>query len=133
MIELTTENVLDALEKAVEEKGESFVYSNQDGVSSRNKFGSSSGIMCHYVHWNDRTPVSGCIAGNVLHRLGVSLDTLSEHEKRPIRSVLEDFEDEGIVTFEDGYKVTMMLSHAQGAQDGGKTWGDALKAAKNMI
>jgi hypothetical protein len=131
MIELTEENVLDALEKAVEEKGEDFIYVNNEGHSSRNKFGETAAIMCHYVHYDDGTPIAGCIAGNVLNRLGVSLDALSDYETQPIKTVLINLTDAEEVTFDS--KVSLLLSNAQCAQDGGQTWGDALKAAKNAL
>jgi hypothetical protein len=133
MIELTQENVLDALEKAVEEKGEDFIYVNNEGHSSRNKFGEAAAIMCHYVHYDDGTPIAGCIAGNVLNRLGVSLDILSEKETQPIRIVLSELMDEEVVTLAFDSKVSLLLSTAQCAQDGGQTWGDALKEAKNAV
>jgi hypothetical protein len=111
MIEITQEKFMSALRDAVAEKGDGYVYSRLDGYAG----------MCLYVH--DDGP--GCIMGNALHRMGVSLEFLSSAEGEGITSVLEYLYCRGII---GDYSTLDLerLSSIQAAQDCGSTWGKAV-------
>lgn len=132
MIEINQTNILDALEEAVAEKGPEYVYANEWGQSSLNEIGESSGISCNYVHGEGENLIPGCIAGNVLNRLGISLGTLTLFERSPVEDVLIGLADEGYINRVE-FSVAEIIQAAQTAQDLGFSWGDALKAAKNTV
>lgn len=134
-ITLTTENVLAALEAAVQEKGADYVYPRE-----RDEYGYAIDVdSCLYV----KNGAPSCLVGHALHSLGVPLEAMSNHEGAGANTVLSYLEDEGIVTFEkaepdeDGYqgwsKVQTLVFYAQSNQDSGKTWGDSLDAARHEI
>lgn len=127
-IVLTVENVTLALIAAVKEKGEDYVYVNANGEiagQSDNTFGT----MCNYVHnLGEPAECPGCIVGNTLNRLGVSLITLSGYERRGALSLLESLARAELVTYEDD-SLVYILARAQTKQDNGGTWGAALEFA----
>jgi hypothetical protein len=111
MIEITQEKFMSALRDAVAEKGDDYVYSRLDGYVG----------TCLYVH--DDEP--GCIMGNALHRMGVSLDQLGDKEGEGITSVLEYLHNRGIIGDYPSLDLEK-LSSIQAAQDCGSTWGKAV-------
>lgn len=71
---------------------------------------------CVYVHEGEPS----CLVGQILHRHGVSLDMLSQHE----------FEGAWTVAFQLASaddKARGFLLAAQTAQDRGQTWGEAVE------
>lgn len=116
MIDLTLEKVTVLLHEAVQERGSDYVYRNPDGSSD-----------CLYVHGNPDGPAApGCIVGWVLHKAGISLEVLEQHEHKPARTVVECLPyDNGIpLRSEDG--VTTLLRTVQQWQDRGEPWGSAV-------
>lgn len=125
MIELTMERTKELLAEAVAERGEEYVYVTPDGVQVTPE----CGINCSYVHHRNvegplPEPVAGCIAGLVLHKAGISLETLTEHENEPADVALADLEREAAVRVEGG--VSMLLRRVQRRQDNGTAWGTAV-------
>jgi hypothetical protein len=125
MIELTMERTKELLAEAVAERGEEYVYTTQDGKQVT----PDSGINCFYVHRRNAEgelpePVAGCIAGLVLHKAGVSLETLEERENEPADVALMRLASNDVIRGESG--VPMLLRRVQRRQDKGTAWGTAV-------
>lgn len=108
---------LEALNAVVDEKGGDYVY--EGGRMSRT-----------YAAYDEPS----CIVGNALHRLGVSISTLTEMDRRTIdgaaissRKVLEVLEGSGFILDNDA---VMLLATAQVLQDAEIPWGDAVRMAR---
>lgn len=116
MNKITTANetVLATLREVVAESPD-YVYSNPVPSDER----PDPDMSCMYVHGD----VPGCLIGHVLHRLGVPLGELAKREGGAAYIVADDF----LRGVSGG--VLSRLDFAQGAQDSGKTWRDALIAA----
>lgn len=117
MAVITFDMVLEALNAAVDEKGSDYVY--EGGRMSRT-----------YVAYDEPS----CIVGNALHRLGVSISTLTEMDRRTIdgaaissRKVLDVLEGSGFILDNDA---VMLLATAQVLQDAEIPWGDAVRMAR---
>lgn len=108
--DLTVEMVTPVLEALVAEFGEGYVYKEEVRKAGRD-------AECLYQE--DGKP--SCIVGHVLYRLGVKYD--SEWEYWGARRVLGDAPEE----------VKEGLSRAQGYQDCGKTWGEALSSYRRYL
>lgn len=125
MKNITLTEALDALKQAVDERGETFRYTDRYPTED---YGSG----CTYVV--NESPA--CLAGAALDKLGVPLDALkaldlasggvgsttiaSEAAERVLRSF--DIEMSG--------QAARALRTAQAAQDYGQDWGSALNAAE---
>lgn len=114
---ITFDMALEALNAVVDEKGDDYVY--EGGRMSRT-----------YAVYD----VPSCIVGNTLHRLGVSISTLTEMDRRTIdgaaissRKVLEVLEGSGFILDNDA---VMLLATAQVLQDAEIPWGDAVRMAR---
>lgn len=114
---ITFDMALEALNAVVDEKGDDYVY--EGGRMSRT-----------YAVYD----VPSCIVGNALHRLGVSISTLTEMDRRTIdgaaissRKVLEVLEGSGFILDNDA---VMLLATAQVLQDAEIPWGDAVRMAR---
>ena len=117
MAVITYDMVLEALNAVVDEKGGDYVY--EGGRMSRT-----------YAAYDEPS----CIVGNALHRLGVSISTLTEMDRRTIdgaaissRKVLEVLEGRGFI-LDNG--AVMLLATAQVLQDAEIPWGDAVREAR---
>lgn len=117
MTPITFDMALEALNAAVDEKGDDYVYEGE-------------GTFCAYVANGEPS----CIVGNALHRLGVSIPTLAEMDYCAIGGavitspkVLEVLEYRG---FTLDYDAVMLLSAAQTLQDDQVPWGDAVRVAR---
>ena len=117
MAVITYDMALEALNAVVDEKGGDYVY--EGGRMSRT-----------YVAYDEPS----CIVGNALHRLGVSISTLTEMDRRTIdgaaissRKVLEVLEGSGFILDNDA---VMLLATAQVLQDAEIPWGDAVRMAR---
>lgn len=117
MAVITFDMALEALNAAVDEKGSDYVYGG--GRMSRT-----------YAAYDEPS----CIVGNALHRLGVSISTLTEMDRRTIdgaaissRKVLEVLEGSGFILDNDA---VMLLATAQVLQDAEIPWGDAVRMAR---
>lgn len=136
----TPEEVIEALEAAVAERGRDYVYVNPDGQRAGELDEHDAMSSCHYVHGDK----PGCIVGYVLHSWGVPLSALAEHEgaaaQQPINQELPyivskfpDTNDKGYShASAQVYEIARILGAAQGAQDSGSTWQYALEAAKSV-
>lgn len=108
-ITLSTEQVLQYLDEAVEEKGEYYIAEPQ------------------YVLGDDVC----CIGGWVMHRAGVPLSELMRWDAQGYSNLqaLADAGDLGDVTVENqGWS---MLAHAQRQQDKGRHWGVVVENVKD--
>jgi len=116
MKHITKEDALRALEEAVAEKGEDYIYQYTDSDDPRNS-------ICLYVY--DGAP--SCIAGDALHRLGIPLSAFEDHEGDTIDKVALRVDWPLHVDAVD------VLYEAQCVQDGGRSWGEALAAAREAV
>jgi len=123
-IDLTIENVIEALKEAVAEKGEEYVYVNKYGQSALDDDGYPSGISCHYLDL-DSNP--SCIVGNVLYRLGVPFNEMYDNGEDS-SALVKRLHQEGVISAVQ-LGVLPILYTAQGMQDMGATWGVVLEKA----
>jgi hypothetical protein len=117
VIELTVTKVKDLLAEAVALKGADYVYTTPDGKQGSVDYQPT----CLYVHGSR----PGCIVGHVLNKAGVSLARLREEERNDASNVLRNLRED--LAYEDG--VSQLLQDAQGAQDEGVPWGEAVRQA----
>jgi hypothetical protein len=83
---------------------------------------------CFYVHGAGEDAQPGCLVGHVLYRHGVSLDDLAAHEGAGAHDVTTALVD--LMGEPDAVRETLgALLEAQGQQDDGATWGEALAEA----
>lgn len=133
MIELTAENVTDALKFVVNEKGENFVYVNDFGVPMVDSDGTRTHANCQYVHMSSGEPMCGCIVATALNHLGVPLSAILPYEGDAAHQVLNNLVTDGIIgmcSFDDPSRD--ILQRAQESQDKGNTWGKALEYALSV-
>ena len=123
-IEITTEKMLGALEKVVEEAGRDYTYPLEDLAAFNDS--------CRYVI--DGRPA--CIVGRALHRLGVPIEDLSQVEDESAYRAIELLVNRGTVTV-DGIGPGDVASAAQSVQDRSpkwtaarRDWGHALEMAR---
>lgn len=114
MARFTDEQVFATLREVVAERPE-HVYEKPEG------WGPDGAIQCFYVHPDG----PGCLVGQVMHRLGVSLEEMSQHEG----SGPYVFQRAGHIS----HFAADVLETAQSSQDEGDTWGDALSAAERHM
>lgn len=124
-IMLTLENVIPALQDAVDSKPNGYIYINPDGEQARY----IGGVACSYVDECKNEP--SCIVGHALHALGVSLITLHENEGTPAHFLLDTLEEEGIAVATSD--VVNLLKRVQGEQDLGTSWVDAVTYGLDRI
>lgn len=108
------ELVLATLKAVVDEAGPDFIY--------RPKLMNGQEI-CFYVNADTETP--DCIAGHVLHRLGVPLSVLAAQEGNCVSEL-----DPGDSSVWLAGPALQVLEEAQEIQDQRKPWGDALYGAQ---
>jgi hypothetical protein len=111
---ITDEKIMATLREVVAERPE-FIYQKPPASEGRVP-------VCRYVHGD----VPGCLIGHVLHRLGVSLETLSVQEGQPAQHLTETL---GI----GGDAVRWAMGAAQSVQDSGSTWSEALAGAEREL
>lgn len=113
--DVTEDQYLQAIHDAVAERGENWVYPfGKEGW----RIGDSEN-SCRYVR-SDK-PEPACIVGEVLHRVGVPLGDLSQHEGRAASVTLPTLGMPGSMK-----AVLDALDDAQTSQDLGSSWGQAL-------
>lgn len=116
-ITIDYDTALNLLQRAVNEKGEDYVYKRKE------PFGS-----CMYF---DENKQPDCIIGHVLSYLGITYDNLStatlKGEDVNITAVNTLMYHKVIAT--DSVKTKTLLKKAQIYQDEGSTWGTALELA----
>lgn len=131
-IHVTYQQILDSLQKAVDDRGEDYIYQ-----PPRDENGNTDGV-CLYVH-HDQKP--GCIVGYVLADLGVPLDTLKQFDPQRdndgtfinlklAEGVVWGLIDQDILEFaslEDQNKALYKLRAVQNQQDRQKPWGQAIR------
>jgi hypothetical protein len=110
--EITDETVLSTLREVVAERPE-YAYSAPSHLKAN-----PDAPDCFYVHKDEEGEcvAPGCVIGVVLHRLGIPLETLAEHEGstvHQIRALMPGVSPEVLNT----------LNLMQSRQDVGKPWG----------
>jgi len=113
---LTYQSALDALEKAVADRGEEYVYPRQ---------GTSYNSSCLYWHKDEQAP--GCLVGLVLHQLGVSAEVLESFGPASIKMLATSLPYLGGVEMSPA--AIGLMAAVQRYQDRGEPWGVALKLA----
>lgn len=121
-MEITGTQVLETLKAVVAERPD-YVYeapAHQVHMDPEGLINST----CFYVHADEdgSNERPGCLVGEVLHRLGVPLAELAEHEGNGASQVARVF---GV----DDRDALTVLDEAQCHQDQGVAWGRALEAA----
>lgn len=116
--------VLETLRKVVSERPD-YMYEAPEHMTSE-----GSQLSCFYVHTDadGNNPTPGCVVGELLHRLGVPLETLALCEGQgawtAVPAVLDITGHPNAVG-----EVIDVLTSVQDHQDHYSTWGVALKAA----
>lgn len=85
---------------------------------------------CSYTHYEGGASVPNCIVGQAAFNLGVSIEDLSKVNECSLRFIADSMTLEWLDAPADDAKVYVSwLSNLQAAQDGGDTWGEALRKA----
>jgi hypothetical protein len=85
--------------------------------------------VCSYVRYDEDGLVPNCIVGQAAFNLGISLDELLKVNTCGIRHLATFIKPEWLSVGENDDVHVAWLGALQGAQDGGETWGDALRIA----
>lgn len=129
----TAEDILEAMAKAVEARGEDYkyIYPKVDTPDYWGEMKSVPSDSCLYVDPNDGTP--SCIVGHAIHTLDPeAFQHLAEAEREnpdtqvALRLIEEGFLPEGFWV-EEAARIAQV---AQTAQDSRLTWGEALQIAR---
>lgn len=124
MEQITARRALELITDVVDRAGEDFVYEHKDMTDLRGSFeygGLSRG--CRYVEEGHPS----CLVGHVLVRAGVAIETLNKLDVLGVSA--KSLADYGVRV--DG-KASNVLCTAQRVQDSGKSWGEALRMARQM-
>jgi hypothetical protein len=108
----------EAIRAAVAQRGRDHLYTGQDGRAP------VRGSNCWYVH--QKTGEAGCVIGLALNLLGITLEQLAENEGENADQLLSRL---GIGTARERAAAIV----AQGRQDGGATWGEALDTYDKLL
>jgi hypothetical protein len=129
-VNLTLTGVREAMAAAVAERGPDYDYKAVHD-------------SCRYTFYEQVGDAAvlrpGCLVGDVVHRLGVSLETLAVWNDSGCGDLLEHLCDAGFIEYADGEAaeyVPFYLATAQEIQDvggEGHTWGDALRIAEGTL
>ena len=126
MTTITRDQMINALERARDERGEGFVYTEHYGGEN----------ACQYVVENeDGKAEAACIAGNALLRLGVPISVLKKMDVAAEggASAVMDRRSVATILLNAGFDLTpkalLAASYAQAEQDSGRTWGQAVAEA----
>ncbi|UJQ86913.1 hypothetical protein SEA_TREAT_78 [Streptomyces phage Treat] len=145
MIKVTGAVALNILRRVVTERGSSYVYVNPEGKKAGS--GEYTNPNCYYVHdvvdpegdGYGVKQVPGCIVGNFMHKLGVGFKIMQHEENNTSDSLVDaimvsrhEKDENGEQKFEFTDTAKRVLRAAQSKQDGGATWGEALKYAEEM-
>lgn len=124
MKNVTYKETLEAMKAAVSEKGEEYVYERQEHPSM-----GAHGSLGICLNTTPDGKAAGCIVGDTLHRLGVSLTWLgcTENINCSAGGLLSKLRHEELYDFD--YNSLRLLSEAQSLQDTGTPWGEALSKA----
>ena len=110
-MKFTYDQLLGALEGAVEEMGEHYIYPP-----------SVDGRQCRYTHGPVGDLSCGCLIGHALYRLGVNLEDLTEYDGtgEPDDTAARD------LPYWADWKASALASGVQSRQDDAMEWGRAL-------
>lgn len=132
MLHIDKDKALELLKAAVELKGEDYVYKKVNG-------------SCMYVDipwvWDDEVEhyvyvpeeaTHSCLIGVALHLAGIPLAAFTDLfvNEEDASAALYALQEEGLVEFDE--IVSRIFMKAQGFQDQGLTWGEALRAAESV-
>jgi hypothetical protein len=116
-VEITLDESKQYLGEAVKEKGAEYVYKNVTHPDNGSE-------TC--VYFDPKTKKPSCLVGHVLVRKGVTFERLDGRD-RNLYTDVQGLIDADIIKVDN--ETQALLSLAQGAQDQGATWGDALETA----
>jgi hypothetical protein len=114
----------------VEKAGRNHVYVNAEGLTAGALDAQGNLASCNYLHGEGDETVAGCIVGHVARRVGVPDRILRNEENNTSSSLVDAIHADAEVGLEFTDTASHVLRMAQSAQDLGKTWGEALEAAK---
>lgn len=117
-IELTLDQALELLDRAVELKGADYVYPRPALDSP------GAGNGCFYLHADG----PGCIVGHVLHWAGLTNEELSSIEGAKAGGV-----GRRVPRLHMDERVGDLLAHVQSEQDTGETWGAAVIEGRRFL
>jgi hypothetical protein len=144
VIEIGKEQAIALLERAVQEKGEEYVYTP---IRVEHM-----GEKCLYATADKSAP--SCIVGHALAYVGVPVEKLFELDHIGDMGAIYELNRESLNRDEysgDEYRVNVptaleeiagvhltdeaedLFTEAQSAQDGGKTWGESIQRAKDRL
>lgn len=119
MIVITNETAMQALRDVVAEVGPDYTYPDSERDDLYH--------ACRYV----ADGKASCIVGRALHKMGVPLEVLAEHELSSAEMVIRELIDDGVIESNESEWATQ-YAFAQIAQDQRKTWGKALQEAEGF-
>jgi hypothetical protein len=120
---LTYDRAVELAREIVAEFGEDYVYPEDHKKHEYGDDDNQGGnMLCVYVH-NDQP---SCIVGQILHKHGVSIEELKEHEFRGASTA-------SWATTEAEEKARFFLSEVQSQQDRGYPWGSSLTFALDQV
>lgn len=108
---LTYDRAVELAREVVADFGEEYVYPE----NQKRRESESSLPSCVYVHEGHPS----CLVGHILHRHGVDLDVLGNHEFRGAWFLAGDLAGADA-------KTRLFLDVVQSSQDGGTTWAQAV-------
>lgn len=121
-MQITDEDVVRTLREVVAERP-GHVYARPEYLPA-----GDNGLTCRYVHPSEdgSTSEPGCLVGHVLHRLGVPLWALANHEGSDADNVVS------ALHLPLTGRTKMILCVAQSYQDEGRTWGESLRMTEDL-
>lgn len=120
---LTYDEVYNLLKEIVDEKGESYLYTEDPETVAKRNRNAAATDSCYYGGADSKTP--GCIVGHLAHKLSpeTNLDMLDGYGAVGAMRAIG-------FPVNAHSKAAVLLGKVQSAQDNGATWGEALTHAK---
>lgn len=110
---LTYTEAVALLDRAVAERGEDYVYPEEERTAMGD---------CRYFF--DGHP--SCIIGHVLAYKGIGAEQIKDYEGKYVGAVISKF-------FVPAIDVALLFTEAQSMQDNGHSWGQAVSEAKRHV
>jgi hypothetical protein len=125
---LDLETVIRLADEAIAEKGEDFIYVDEDGRTPGLNF---PAVNCQYIHDKEGDKTPGCIAGHIMVAFGIDPDDIIPHENDDSNNLLWQLDQRGLIDYTREADEYLYLLQCR--QDNGKTWGEARDNARRNL